>query len=74
MVKSGCNPRAMLPRTSRQKENEEVFLFSKQNIACNTNNSVTAIFFFFPLKTFQMFLNKRAQGQRVFCLFLEDDR
>lgn len=47
MVKSGCNPRAMLPRTSRQKENEEVFLFSKQNIACNTNNSVTAIFFFF---------------------------
>lgn len=50
MVKSDWNPKPMLPRTSHQKESEEAFSFSffqNKSIACNANNFLTAIFFFF---------------------------
>lgn len=47
MFKSDWNPKPMLPRTSHQKENEEAFpFFQNKSIACNTNNSLTAIFSF----------------------------
>lgn len=48
MVKSDWNPKPMLPRTSHQKENEEAFsFFQNKSIACDANNFLTAIFFFF---------------------------